>query len=91
MGSVGKNNKVTSSLEEHIKSGDTYAFKGKASGSHTYEFNGTMPMLSFFNSNSNYDELLNGLNRDGVYHMERWTEGHFMHGQQYKGWDNNRK
>lgn len=88
MGSVGKNNKVTSSLEEHIKNGDTYAFKGKASGSHTYEFNGTMPMLSFFNSNSNYDELLDGLNQDGVYHMERWTEGHFMHGQQYQGWDN---
>lgn len=90
MGSVGKRNEVTTSFDEHIKNGDTRVFKGKASGSHTYEFNGTMSMLSFFNSNSNYDELLGGLNRNEISHMQRWTEGHFMSGQQYQGWDNMR-
>ena len=94
MGSVGKRKETTSSnnstsvLDEHVKNGDTRVFKGKASGSHTYEFNGTMPMLSFFNSHSNYDELLSGLSRSEISHMRRWTEGHFMWGQQYKGWDN---
>ena len=45
-------------------------------------------MLSFFNSNSNYDELLDGLDKKQLGFMDYWTRGELMRGQQYRGWDN---
>ncbi len=42
----------------------------------------------FFQSNSNYDRLISEMDYDERSAFRRWTEGHFMGGQQYGGFDN---
>lgn len=87
MGSVGKSVESTDGLNRFTGDGEPHVFKGKADGDYTYERNGESEMLDFFRNESNYDSLISGMSRLEVSHMLRWTEGHFMYGQQYEGWD----
>ena len=90
MGNRGKARKESGeSLNEYKGTkGKSHKFKGKSTTSHEYSSAGLADMLEFFQKNSNYDELLAGLDSRGRDYMDVWTRGHFMHGQQYQGWDN---
>lgn len=56
-----------------------YGFEYKGDGSEQVEF---------FKENSNYDELISGMSRDQREAFLRWTEGYWMDGAMYDGWDN---
>lgn len=64
-----------------------HEFPDKASYSHGYAGDGK-DVVAFFDENSNYDELIAGMNDRQIEAFRRyWTTGYFMDGQQYKGWD----
>ena len=75
----------TASLDD-LYAQDYHTFKDKAAYSHGYEGSGK-EVVDFFNENSNYDELIDGMNDRQREAFRRWTEGYFMDGAQYKGWD----
>lgn len=68
-------------------SGGFKTFSDEASGGWTYYGDGS-EQVDFFNQNSNYDELVSGMDYDQERAFLRWASGHFMDGQQYQGWDN---
>ena len=64
------------------------SFSDTASGGWTYYGDGK-EQVEFFNQYSNYDELINNMNsNERSAFQDYWTPGHFMDGQQYRGWDN---
>lgn len=63
-----------------------HKFPDKHSGTHEYEddYGATE---AFFKQHSNSDELISSMDDEEIQAFERWTEGYFMSGQQYRGWD----
>ena len=62
-------------------------FYDKPSGGWEYKGDGHH-QVQWFKENSNFDEIIRGADSDDISALHRWTEGHFMNGQQYRGWDN---
>lgn len=68
--------------------GNYQEFNDTASGGWTYHGDG-QTQVNFFNQYSNYDELIKNMDQDDRdAFRDYWTPGHFMRGQQYRGWDN---
>lgn len=61
-------------------------FDDKAAGTHQY-VGDAQKTYDFFNENSNFDSLVNQMDKTERNHFRMWTAGEFMQGQQYKGFD----
>ena len=73
--------------EEKIESGTYKEFDDVPSGGWTYAGDGE-DVKRFFEENSNVDELISSMDSYTVNAFEDyWAPGHFMSGQQYRGWD----
>lgn len=66
--------------------GSARSFPDRASGGWTYDGDGS-EQVKFFRDHSNCDELIGGMDSDDRSAFRNWTGGHFMRGQQYRGWD----
>lgn len=54
-----------------------------------WEFRGDgRDVVNWFNSNSNYDELIRSMNRGDHDAFRSWMSGYWMSGQMYRGFDN---
>lgn len=57
------------------------------SGTHDYDDAGDgTETAEWFKQNSNYDELVSGMDADEREAFANWMSGHFMFGQQWRGW-----
>lgn len=62
-----------------------------AAGGWSYDHEGRYgkEQEEFFKAHSNVDELIRSMSSDDIWAFKRmWTPGHFMDGQQYRGFDN---
>lgn len=66
--------------------GPYHYFYDKISGGWTYEGDGHH-QISWFKANSNVDDVISATTSDDRAAMRDWASGHFMGGQQYRGWD----
>ena len=66
---------------------DDTSIKSPMGGSKEYHGDG-QKQVDFFNDNSNYNDIINGMtyNQKEAYESY-WSQGHFMNGQQWGGWD----
>ena len=65
---------------------DYKTFEDTASGPFTYHGDG-QEAVDFFTDNSNVDSLISQMDAIEKDAFDDWTRGHFMDGQQYRGWD----
>lgn len=72
------------------RTSDEYrVFTDMPSSSSEYEYDGDgNDVVDFFNRTSNYDQLIRSMDRGDHDAFSAWMRGAFMHGQQYKGFDN---
>lgn len=68
-------------------SGGFKKFKSKKLDEYEYE-DDDGKTAKFFKENSNSDQLISEMTRDERNDFRQWTQGHFMFGQQHKGFDN---
>ena len=64
-------------------------FADRARGTHEYHGNG-QEQVNFFRNNSNSDALISAMSNEDRYAFQAWSNGYFMDGAQYGGWDNNK-
>ena len=67
--------------------GSYHSWPDEASGTHTYYGTG-QEQYRFFKDTTNFDELINDMTDPQRGDFRDWARGHFMYGQQYRGWDN---
>lgn len=90
-------NKARSGLPRGIKDttakiqqqGDFRVFADKADGGWSFDGDGK-DTVAFFNQASNYAQLISQMSPEDIDAFSMWAVGHFMHGQQYRGFTNMR-
>jgi hypothetical protein len=79
---------INSASSERVATFETRAFLDPVIND-GWEYGGSgRETVDFFRQNSNYDELITGMTPEQRSDFQRWTNGAFMGGQQYIGFDN---
>ena len=73
---------------EEREAADYHVFRDSGTVSE-WEFRGDgRETVQWFNDNSNYDELIRGMDYDDHSAFRSWMNGYWMSGQMYRGYDN---